>query len=835
VAQQQQQQQQQQPQQQQQQHPQGTCLQVDPRSPEVGHHDSVETKPGGVWEDAVEKGSVAHSHQSSARSHHTARTNSTVTKKWTNRLSAFRNAPLEYLNLRKRPVWGDFREQKLDKKLTVREALRGNGMVRDRDRWVVNPENNKVVNFWDMGTMLALVYVALVTPVEVALLSNQLDALFFINVIVDIIFLLDMVLQFFIVYRERTPYGYRIETSQAKIIRNYVRTWFSIDLLSVLPYSYVSLVLKSAALRKAKVLKTIRLLRLIKLVRVVRASRVFQRWETSMAINYNSLRFWTAITVLLLSSHWIACIWALIASETDGQDSWLDHAAPTAGDVPRTPAEIYFTALYWSSITVTSVGYGDVIPVNFLERVFCTLLVFSSGLLWAYALGEIMTTLANIDVHAARFRQSLDDLNYMMRDQAIPKPMQRKLRSFFFRVKDVQRVRTYSEIVSQLSPSLQGEVALAVNEAWVRKVWYFDQNFSQLPNGFMSHVSVSLEIMVFAGLDIFYEPWTLYTLQMGVCVRSFKILNAGSVWGEDFILSDETLLDKATVLALTFVQVAVMRSSQLKAVIKRFPEVQRLIRHAAIRIAVVRGMWREARRRSGMLRARRAGGHHFMDFAQVDHATGSCDSIRSQTVGLVRNVLPPMEDGRRSSDLQMTGVLDEQAALRIEMQKLRSELRLAQERSEAKLNRVEEQLSQLIKLCAGPSQALSQRASTARGTHSHRVSGDMSWIGLAAEEDDQAIGAVQSPWLPAAQELVVPAPPVLSPPPVNPACRPPTEPPSLVSSPVYDRNIASLLLYGGSAPLEIDEERAGSLTLGPRGQAKLPGALEEAEEAAPQS
>eukprot|EP00971_Amphidinium_carterae_P091522 1812181-Amphidinium_carterae.1 len=30
---------------------------------------------------------------------------------------------------------------------------------------------------------------------------------------------------------------------------------------------------------------------------------------------------------------------------------------------------------------------GDVIPVNFLERVVCTVLVFTSGLLWAYALG----------------------------------------------------------------------------------------------------------------------------------------------------------------------------------------------------------------------------------------------------------------------------------------------------------------------------------------------------------------------------------------------------------------------------------------------------------------
>mmetsp|Transcript_32005 Transcript_32005/g.73059 ORF Transcript_32005/g.73059 Transcript_32005/m.73059 type:complete len:789 (+) Transcript_32005:114-2480(+) len=592
-------------------------------------------------------------------------------------------------------------QKKLHKKLTVREALKKLDMATSRDAWVVNPENNRVVNYWDLGTMVALVYVALITPVEVALLEPKLNALFIINVVVDCIFFVDMILQFFIVYRVRTPYGYRIETSQSKIIRNYVRTWFGIDLLSVLPYSYVSLLVNSTSLQRAKVLKTVRLLRLIKLVRVVRASRVFQRWETSMAINYNSLRFWTAIGVLLVSSHWIACIWGLIANETEGsQESWLDHCTPIADEAPSTPLEVYFTALYWSSITVTSVGYGDVIPVNFLERVVCTVLVFTSGLLWAYALGEIMTTIANTDMHAARFRQCLDDLNYMMKDQAIPKPMQRRLRSFFFRVKDVQRVKSYKEIVSQLSPSLQGEVYMTVNEAWVRKVWYFNLHFSDLHfSGFLAKLSRELDIDVFAGLDVFYEPWTLYTLQIGVCVRDFKILKKGAVWGEDFILTDESLLNKAPVLALTFVQVAIMRKKHLMTVLTKFPEVQRnVIRKAAIHIACVRGMWKEAQRRSGSLRARRAGGHHFMDFAQVELSMTSSDvrgSVEPQTVSA------SLQDEDDSARLQ--SIKDEQVKLRGDVNKLSGDLRSLRQMSDRKLGRIEEQLEQLMRLCGQPS------------------------------------------------------------------------------------------------------------------------------------
>jgi len=687
-------------------------------------------------------------------------------------LNGFRLAQEKLLS--KQTVMNFKVQKKLDKKLTVREALSRNKMGTNRDAWVVNPENNKAVNMWDLGTMVALVFVALITPVEVALLEPHINALFVVNAIVDCIFLVDMILQFFIVYRVRTPYGYRIETSQAKIIRNYLRTWFSIDLLSVLPYSYISLLMGSASLQRAKVLKTVRLLRLIKLVRVVRASRVFQRWETSMAINYNSLRFWTAIVVLLVSSHWIACVWGLIANETEGsQESWLDYCTTVAGEHPSTPLEIYLTALYWSSITVTSVGYGDVIPVNFLERVVCTVLVFTSGLLWAYALGEIMTTLANTDMHAARFRQSLDDLNYMMKDQGIPKTMQRKLRSFFFRVKDVQRVKSYKEIVSQLSPSLQGEVYYFVNKDWVRKVWYFNLHFQDLHySGFIAKLSRELEIDVYAGLDVFYEPWILYTLQIGVCVRDFKIINQGAVWGEDFILTDESLLNKAPALALTFVQVAIMRKRQLVSVLKKFPEVQRNIRKAAIRIACVRGMWKEAQRRSGSLRAKRAGGNQFMDFAQVDFSM-TAGEMRGGMVANRQEMFSSLLEEDDAARLQ--SMKDEQVRLGSELHKLNTDLRSLRLTSDRKLGRIEEQLGQLTRLCgqlvgaaqASPSVAPPPPAPTAGSEGAHSAS-DVVWLAMPPDKEDAACSSS----LPAAQ-----------PPHSNPPSQAAPQPPGMVSTP----------------------------------------------------
>ena len=55
---------------------------------------------------------------------------------------------------------------------------------------------------WDAVTSIALIITALVTPFEVAFLENEgVDALFVINRVIDVIFIVDMAMAFFLMYR----------------------------------------------------------------------------------------------------------------------------------------------------------------------------------------------------------------------------------------------------------------------------------------------------------------------------------------------------------------------------------------------------------------------------------------------------------------------------------------------------------------------------------------------------------------------------------------------------------------------------------------------------------
>ena len=68
-------------------------------------------------------------------------------------------------------------------------------------------------------------------------------------------------------------------------------------------------------------------------------------------------------------SHWYACLWILQTNFTASSvlDTWLGavslcwaDAGSTSGVTCSPIDEIYSASLYWSMMTITSIGYGDI-------------------------------------------------------------------------------------------------------------------------------------------------------------------------------------------------------------------------------------------------------------------------------------------------------------------------------------------------------------------------------------------------------------------------------------------------------------------------------------------
>lgn len=193
------------------------------------------------------------------------------------------------------------------------------------------------------------------------------------------------------------------------------------------------------------------------------------------------------------------------------------------------------------------------------------------------------------------FRQTIDDLNFMLTDRGMPKDLCNRIRGFFYETREVNRVRGYKELMAEMSPSLRAEVARAINEQWLKKVWYLAD--PKVSVKLLVACAQRVEHGVFARGEHFGEKGTLHIVNRGLVGRLGRLLRQGNVWGEDFCLSDITLMDRSESIALVYCECLMMHYQALRQILNRFPEEKVAIRKAAVKIAVIRGIMFEAMRR----------------------------------------------------------------------------------------------------------------------------------------------------------------------------------------------------------------------------------------------
>lgn len=155
---------------------------------------------------------------------------------------------------------------------------------------LINPDTSVWLPRWDAAQVAALSYTSIVTPFEVAFLdipTSPLNPWFLINRVLDVIFVADMVLQFFVMYRAKlgeTQPGFKVKldaeqdsrinqlpwvSSQRRIAMRYFRGWFTIDLLSVASSAFdIPPVLSNQSSDFVSRLKSFRVIRILRLVYV---------------------------------------------------------------------------------------------------------------------------------------------------------------------------------------------------------------------------------------------------------------------------------------------------------------------------------------------------------------------------------------------------------------------------------------------------------------------------------------------------------------------------------------------------------------------------------------
>ncbi len=115
----------------------------------------------------------------------------------------------------------------------------------------------------------------------------------------------------------------------------------------------------------------------------------------------------------------------------------------------------------------------------------------------------------------------------------------------------------------------------------------------------IADISRELKVAAFAQREIFDNVQVLYILSKGLVALNSRVGQNGVVWGEDFVLSDTSLIRPVSGFALTYIEVFFLTREAFMGVVERrkvtCPQLAQIVRRYCIKIAVTRGIIAEAR------------------------------------------------------------------------------------------------------------------------------------------------------------------------------------------------------------------------------------------------
>ena len=103
---------------------------------------------------------------------------------------------------------------------------------------------------------------------------------------------------------------------------------------------------------------------------------------------------------------------------------------------------------------------------------FVCVMVLCGTLLWAYIVSRFCEMATNADPGNTEFTQLLDGLNAYLGAHEIPRAMARRLREYLHPQKPNIPQRHMEAAIPCLSPALQAELILHVNQPWIHRAWF---------------------------------------------------------------------------------------------------------------------------------------------------------------------------------------------------------------------------------------------------------------------------------------------------------------------------------------------------------------------------
>ena len=210
---------------------------------------------------------------------------------------------------------------------------------------------------------------------------------------IDIIFLLDFIISLFRGYYD---YEMNLIRNNKEILINYLKTDFLIDFLQAIPfYSMIRLFMKSKnnyffrySTKESILIIILIVIKPFKIFKIIdkkknKALEDFFLYLSESFYLEQLATFLIYFFIFFLFLHLFICLHLYFSFQN--YPNWITHTnlmnEPFFGK--------YITSLYFMITTMTTVGYGDIICISFIERIYHIFLLVIGTLLYTFLVSKI--------------------------------------------------------------------------------------------------------------------------------------------------------------------------------------------------------------------------------------------------------------------------------------------------------------------------------------------------------------------------------------------------------------------------------------------------------------